>query len=106
MKFKCEAIRSMIFTDQNPEIMVPTSEDQRRQQQLQCQDLLELNDQLVSQDNNNSLNHMNDYAILPAVNLCPITWGIGNLEIVEAGQSGFIEVSNDNHRNVFFIETK
>ncbi|XP_046414365.1 uncharacterized protein LOC124176757 isoform X1 [Neodiprion fabricii] len=58
--------------------------------QLHCQELIELNDQ-IAQDNVAS--HMNDYAILPAVNLCPI-WGISNLEVVETGQSGFVEVGN------------
>lgn len=73
------------FVGHNPEMML--SGDENRQ--LQCQELIELNDQ-IAQDN--SVSHMNDYAILPAVNLCPITWGIGNLEIVETGQSGFIEI--------------
>lgn len=58
--------------------------------QLQCQSLPELSEQ-VAQDT--GANHVNNYAILPAVNLCPITWGIGNLEVVENVQNGFIEVA-------------
>ncbi|XP_012267181.2 uncharacterized protein LOC105692512 isoform X2 [Athalia rosae] len=57
--------------------------------QLQCQDILDLNEHTVQ---DNSVNNVNNYAVLPAVNLCPITWGIANLEIVETVPSGFFEV--------------